>query len=311
MPKKSKAQLQAAIRQQGQVQLPPGVSSQKERHASGWVYVFRHTELGQLGRILLQGRADGQTQVTSELAGEPDDPMTQKRAAIFKPLALELTKRMGAVLGDAGSGGWGDPPPRPPGTPITIPCEHVRCERCQAHVAMLIFAEQATDQGGLEDAARLMYPTMQAVERAHLGDRDADRGRAVTGAAGSDSESLAGAGTGAPAASGGIQSHDRTARPNPLRLGFLLTLEPASFQPDGRMRTGVLFRLLTPVRVSCGLDRWSGKNAIDDNVEAFGRERLRMGIMSILGSIWQGRKREARKECSGSCIHIGTVFCLW
>ena len=161
MPKRSKAQLQAAIRQQGQVQLPPGVSSQKERHASGWVYVFRHTELGQLGRILLQGRADGQTQVTSELAGEPDDPMTQKRAAIFKPLALELTQRMGAVLGDAGSGGWGEPPSRPPGTPITIPCEHVRCERCQAHVAMLIFAEQATDQGGLEDAARLMYPTMR------------------------------------------------------------------------------------------------------------------------------------------------------
>jgi hypothetical protein len=29
---------------------------------------------------------------------------------------------------------------------------------------MLIFAEQATDQGGLEDAARLMYPKMMELQ---------------------------------------------------------------------------------------------------------------------------------------------------
>ena len=116
MPKKRKARVQAAIRQQGQLPLPPGVSFQKERHGPGWMYVFRHTELGQLGRLVLQGRADGQTQVTSELAGEPGDPMTAKRAAIFQPLALELTRRMGAVLGDAGSGGLVNPPPSPPGS---------------------------------------------------------------------------------------------------------------------------------------------------------------------------------------------------
>lgn len=155
-----KAQLNAAIQHHGQVRLPPGVSVQKDHHATGWVYVFRHTELGQLGRLLLQGRADGQTQVTSELAGEPDDPMTQKRAAIFKPLALQLTERMGAILGNESRETWGDPPPRPPSAPITIPCEHIRCDTCQAHVALLIFA-QATEQGGLEDAARLMSPTMR------------------------------------------------------------------------------------------------------------------------------------------------------
>lgn len=156
---KRRAQLQAAIQQHGQVRLPPGVSSHKEQHSSGWVYSFRHTELGALGRIVLQGRPDGQTHVTSELAGEPEDPMTAKRAAIFKPLALELTSRMDAILGDGtGGSGWVDPPPRPSGPGITIPCEHVRCERCEAHVALLIFAEQATDQGGLEDAARMMYP---------------------------------------------------------------------------------------------------------------------------------------------------------
>jgi len=60
-------------------QLPPDVSVRKERLSGTWVYVFRHTQLGNLGRIVLQGRPDGRTHVTCEVAGDPDDPMTEKR----------------------------------------------------------------------------------------------------------------------------------------------------------------------------------------------------------------------------------------
>jgi hypothetical protein len=41
----------------------------------------------------------------------------------------------------------------------------MQCERCGAGVALLIFAERATDRGGLEDYARHMYPE---VRRLHL-----------------------------------------------------------------------------------------------------------------------------------------------
>ena len=121
-------------------------------------YVFRHRELGLLGRIVLQAFADGNTHVSLELAGDPADPMTAKRAAIFKPLAAELTSRLEA------QGGNMDVPPgmKPPSMPPSSSGEWVesklmQCEKCDAGVALLIFAEQATDHGGLEDYGRKMY----------------------------------------------------------------------------------------------------------------------------------------------------------
>ena len=64
------------LRPQGGFQLPPDVSFSKERLSVGWVYVFQHASLGHLGRMVRQERPDGQTHVISEVAGEPDDPMT-------------------------------------------------------------------------------------------------------------------------------------------------------------------------------------------------------------------------------------------
>lgn len=68
-------------------------------------YVFRHEELGLLGRLVLHTFAHDTTHVSLELAGDPADPMTAKRAAIFKPLAAELTRRLEA------RGGSMDVPP--------------------------------------------------------------------------------------------------------------------------------------------------------------------------------------------------------
>lgn len=70
--------------------LPKEVSFSKEQRPYGWVYIFRHTQLGRLGRIVLQGRTDGRTQVSCEIAGDSNDPMTERRAAVFKPLGEKI-----------------------------------------------------------------------------------------------------------------------------------------------------------------------------------------------------------------------------
>ena len=140
-------------------QLPPDVSFRKERLASGWAYVFRHTKLGNLGRIVLQGRADGRTHATCEVAGDPEDPMTEKRAAIFKPLGIEITRQLDMATGGTSEEKRAPPPPRPPESLTRVPTKLMQCETCDAFVALLIFADDdSTDLGGLEDCARLMYP---------------------------------------------------------------------------------------------------------------------------------------------------------
>ena len=75
----------------GRFSLPPGVFFTKRRMAYGWAYVFRHRTLGELGRILLQDRPDGRCQLFCEVVGDPADPLTAARAAIFQPLALALS----------------------------------------------------------------------------------------------------------------------------------------------------------------------------------------------------------------------------
>ena len=64
--------------------MPPEVSFRKERLAGNWVYVFRHVQLGTLGRIVLQRRPDGNTQVSCEVVGNPEDPMSPDCRAVWK-----------------------------------------------------------------------------------------------------------------------------------------------------------------------------------------------------------------------------------
>jgi len=135
--------------------LPPDVSFRKERLSSGWAYVFRHTQLGNLGRIVLQGRPDGRTHVICEVAGDPGDPMTEKRAAIFKPLSIEMTRQLDIATGGTGEEKWAPPPPRPSEPLTRVPTKLMQCETCDAFVALLIFADDdSTDLGGLEDYVR-------------------------------------------------------------------------------------------------------------------------------------------------------------
>jgi len=139
--------------------LPPGVCFEKQRLCNAWAYVFRHRVLGELGRILLQKLDDGRCHLSYEVVGEPADPMTAQRMAIFKPLGLELARQMEMALGTAAeSAGEVEPPPRPPEAKEVIESKLIPCERCGAVVAMLIFAPVATDAGRFEDYARKMYP---------------------------------------------------------------------------------------------------------------------------------------------------------
>lgn len=121
--------------------LPEDVSVRKTRLSSGWSYLFRHTELGYLGRIVLQGRPDGRTNVTCEVAGDADEPMTEKRAEIFKPLGMELARQLDKATGGSGEDSWVSPQPCPPESTKRVATKLMQCETCGAPVALLIFAD--------------------------------------------------------------------------------------------------------------------------------------------------------------------------
>jgi hypothetical protein len=147
----------------GNFQLPPEISSHKEYGPTGWIYTFRHQELGELGRIFLQGHPGGRCQVTSEIAGDPDDPMTKRRTEIFGPLSVEIMRQMDLALGGTGDIGKSAPFPndRPPAKGKGFHSKHIQCEKCGEFVAILIFADEAKDASGLEDCARMMFPKIR------------------------------------------------------------------------------------------------------------------------------------------------------
>ena len=136
-------------------QLSPEITFSKQRLPGCWAYVFRHQEMGELGRILLQGAEGDQTQLSCEVAGDPKDQMTQKRLEILKPLSLEICRQMENRTGP------GIPVPKPelprPNKAL-VESKVMQCLHCDAFVAELIFAPDADTPDKLEDYARLMYP---------------------------------------------------------------------------------------------------------------------------------------------------------
>jgi hypothetical protein len=82
--------------------------------------------------------------------------MTEQRAVIFKPLGLELASQLDRATGSTGKEVL--PPTRPREPLQRVATKLMPCEICGAIVALLIFADEAKDRGGLEDYARLMYP---------------------------------------------------------------------------------------------------------------------------------------------------------
>ena len=142
-------------------QLPPDISYRQEQLINGFAFNFRHSRLGDLGRILLQDRPDGQTQIFCEIVGDPNDPMTAKRGAIFKPISHEITSQLDAALGGRAQilgEGEASAAGQSPKSLERIASKLIPCLECGRPAALLIFADYAQDIGGLEDYARLMYP---------------------------------------------------------------------------------------------------------------------------------------------------------
>ena len=83
----------------GSFKLPAGISSQREILPDGIAYLFRHRTLGLLGRIRVQERPVGGSHLTCEVAGDPTDPTTARRAAIFKPISRDIAAHFAPMPG--------------------------------------------------------------------------------------------------------------------------------------------------------------------------------------------------------------------
>lgn len=138
------------------ISMPPGVSFRKEVLQGNQVYVFRHAELGNLGRIVVQGLPNGHCHLSSEVAGAPDDPMTAIRKEMFAPLSEQVMNVMEALLGK-GSLSGATPPSSPRSNTEVVESKLIPCGRCGDSAALLIFADDATTPGDFEDYARKMY----------------------------------------------------------------------------------------------------------------------------------------------------------
>ena len=76
--------------------------------------------------------------------------MTTQRAAIFKPLGLQLTRQTEAVMGRISEKvGPFDLPPRPPETKEVIESKLIPCERCGTLVAILIAQTDTVEVPGI------------------------------------------------------------------------------------------------------------------------------------------------------------------
>lgn len=75
-------------------QLPSNITAQRRPiSATSYEYILRHSELGQLGQILLSASADGYN-VTCLVHGPAGEQMTERRRAVFEPLACSLGEQI-------------------------------------------------------------------------------------------------------------------------------------------------------------------------------------------------------------------------
>jgi hypothetical protein len=86
--------------------------------------------------------------------------MTAKRAAIFKPIGIDLSHQLDVALGGKAQLLGNEDPllvEQPPKSIEKIASKIIPCQKSGRPAALLIFADHAKDIGGLEDYARLMY----------------------------------------------------------------------------------------------------------------------------------------------------------
>lgn len=141
-----------------QFSLPPEVSYKKELlPQGGMAYVFRHTALGELGRLLVLPLGE-KSHIACEMVGDAEDSMTAKRLAILEPITIALNETLENTYGKSTPL---SPPVLAPGPKdACVPSKILACATCGAPVGLLVFAVGARSPGELEDTARLMYPNI-------------------------------------------------------------------------------------------------------------------------------------------------------
>lgn len=135
--------------------LPPEITFTKTRIQDQWIFTFRHKDFGDIGRIRLKETGGGNTMINLDVIGDPNDPMTARRREIFEPIGMRIANQMESVV----VSGTEKPVPSPQPTQekTLVRSQIMQCAKCDAYVAMLIFADNAWTPDRLEDYARMMY----------------------------------------------------------------------------------------------------------------------------------------------------------
>lgn len=135
--------------------LPKSVTVKKEHSYEGYlIHIFRHDLLGELGRIVIIPGSNTKTNIHCEISGDPDDPMTKRRQKIFEPIVKEITEAMDEILGKSDEAAEKYDVKN---EEYIIPSKVFPCPVCNEITAMMLFDDNATTQGELEDHVRLMY----------------------------------------------------------------------------------------------------------------------------------------------------------
>lgn len=115
---------------------PPDITTTKQVFDDGTCeHIFHHHGLGEVGHIRVEQRG-GRTHTTGLVAGTTDDPLHDRRDAVFKPLMDAFSRADGGR---------------------SYQSKHMPCERCGTIAASMIFIE-GTDPHDFEVCAREMHP---------------------------------------------------------------------------------------------------------------------------------------------------------
>jgi hypothetical protein len=133
--------------------LPPEVSCWKEILSTRQtVYMFRHQDFGDLGRMLIF-QNKGESQCVFEVIGDEDDPMTAQRKTIFEPIAHDMSDFMEATIGK-GTGTIKSY--ETPAQSQMFEAERITCRKCGTLVAFIVYSSDDT-RASLEDNARFGF----------------------------------------------------------------------------------------------------------------------------------------------------------
>lgn len=139
--------------------LPDDITCKKTLIQGRTAYVFRHSTMGELGRIVLTGTPNGNTHIACEAAGNQDDPMTAKRQSILEPIARNITQILASQLG-RGQPTDNVTPVRPQSI---VRSQLIPCDKCGKNAVFLIHTDkEKITEGDVSDYERKMYQHIQS-----------------------------------------------------------------------------------------------------------------------------------------------------